>query len=202
MGDWRTAWTTPRGRRERAMAIVVAAAVQLSGYTSPPRRGVWSGKLVSRFRAIPLALAEGRLKRSFQRFPSVQSQRNQTQQEAATRLIGRDRRRPFRNHLIPEYEIPKYDGDLAAPNTFVPLQEETSRRKVDLLMRHFRTQTNRHWFSENLFGGLMRIRGMECACPSGLRKRFTAGSLFLVRHFNGRERRWVGRVHGAGGVSE
>ena len=27
----------------------------------------------------------------------------------------------FRNHLILEYEIPKYDGDLGIPNTFVPL---------------------------------------------------------------------------------
>jgi hypothetical protein len=54
----------------------------------------WSGKSVSRFRAMPLAFAEGRLKLSLERFPSVHSPRNQTQQEVATRLIGRDRPRP------------------------------------------------------------------------------------------------------------
>ncbi len=33
----------------------------------------------------------------------------------------------FRDHLILEYEIPKYDGDLSSPNLYVPLAEETCR---------------------------------------------------------------------------
>ena len=69
----------------------------------------------------------------------------------------------FRNHLILEYEIPKYDGDLGIPNTFVRLDEETCRRKVEHLCRFFRTQSNKHWFSEETFLSLMRLRGMECA---------------------------------------
>lgn len=85
----------------------------------------------------------------------------------------------YRNHLILEYEIPKYDGDLGAPNTFVPLDEELCRKKVELLMRHFRTQTNKHWFSEDLFMGLMRIRGMECASPSGYAEAFYCRKLVL-----------------------
>lgn len=69
----------------------------------------------------------------------------------------------FRNHLILEFEIPKYDGDLGIPNAFIRLDEEICRKKVDHLCRFFRTQTNKHWFSEETFLSLMRLRGMECA---------------------------------------
>lgn len=68
----------------------------------------------------------------------------------------------FRSHLILEYEIPKYDGDLGTPNAFVPLSDDISQQKVRLLMRHFQTQSNKHWFTEDLFYALMRLRGMEC----------------------------------------
>lgn len=69
----------------------------------------------------------------------------------------------FRNHLILEYEIPKYDGDFGIPNLFVGLDEELCRKKVEHLCRFFQTQGNKHWFSEDTFLGLMRLRGMECA---------------------------------------
>jgi LmbE family N-acetylglucosaminyl deacetylase len=69
----------------------------------------------------------------------------------------------FRNHLILEYEIPKYDGDLGIPNSFIRLDEEICRTKVEHLCRFFQTQTNKHWFSEETFLSLMRLRGMECA---------------------------------------
>jgi LmbE family N-acetylglucosaminyl deacetylase len=68
----------------------------------------------------------------------------------------------FRNHLVLEYEIPKYDGDLGRPNTFVPLTDAQAEAKVAVLMKHFQTQTNKHWFTEDLFYAMMRIRGMEC----------------------------------------
>jgi hypothetical protein len=61
-----------------------------------------------------------------------------------------------------EYEIPKYDGDLGTPNLFVPLDRELSLRKAAHLCRHFQTQTNKHWFSEETFLALMRLRGVEC----------------------------------------
>lgn len=67
----------------------------------------------------------------------------------------------WRNHLILEYEVPKYDGDLASPNVFVELSEELCRRKTELLERHFASQRGKHWFDEDLFRSLMRIRGME-----------------------------------------
>jgi LmbE family N-acetylglucosaminyl deacetylase len=67
----------------------------------------------------------------------------------------------FRNHAILEYEIPKYDGDLAAPNFFIHLDESDCRRKVELLTKHFTTQSNKDWFTADTFVALMRLRGLE-----------------------------------------
>jgi LmbE family N-acetylglucosaminyl deacetylase len=67
----------------------------------------------------------------------------------------------FRDHLVLEYEIPKYDGDMGVPNVFMPLDPETCRRKVELLMRHFGTQRSKRWFTEDVFLALLRLRGME-----------------------------------------
>jgi LmbE family N-acetylglucosaminyl deacetylase len=72
----------------------------------------------------------------------------------------------FRNHLILEYEIPKYDGDLGCPNVFVRLDETLCRRKAAWVCKYFQTQGNKNWFSAETFLSLMRIRGMECASPT------------------------------------
>jgi LmbE family N-acetylglucosaminyl deacetylase len=71
----------------------------------------------------------------------------------------------FRDHLILEYEVPKYDGDLGARNVFVPLAEDLVAEKLQLLSSHHGSQHAKHWFDGGLFRGLMRIRGMECASP-------------------------------------
>lgn len=78
----------------------------------------------------------------------------------------------FRDHLILEYEVPKYDGDMSAPNAFVPLSEDLGRRKVDHLMRHFGSQLPKRWFEEDLFSSLLRLRGMECNSPSAFAEAF------------------------------
>jgi LmbE family N-acetylglucosaminyl deacetylase len=79
------------------------------------------------------------------------------------RLVAELTWNTFRDQLILEYEIPKYDGDLGAPNVFVPLEEEVVARKVELLLEHFPSQREKHWFTEDLFRGLMRLRGVESA---------------------------------------
>jgi len=78
----------------------------------------------------------------------------------------------FRDHLILEYEVPKYDGDMSAPNTFVPISEQLSKRKIDHLMEHFGTQRSKRWFGEDLFTSLLRLRGMECNSPSSFAEAF------------------------------
>jgi LmbE family N-acetylglucosaminyl deacetylase len=67
----------------------------------------------------------------------------------------------FRNHLILEYELPKYDGDSGAPNLFVHLDVTTCQRKVKYLMDHFASQRDKDWFTEDAFLSLMRLRGVE-----------------------------------------
>lgn len=85
----------------------------------------------------------------------------------------------FRNHLIWEYEIPKYEGDLGQPNLFVPLSAAQAERKVELLLKHFATQALRGWFRADTFHGLMSIRGVECAAPDGRAEAFHAAKLVI-----------------------
>ncbi len=85
----------------------------------------------------------------------------------------------FRNHLVLEYEIPKWDGDLGAPNVFVPLEEPVAQRKLDLLLEGFPSQAGKPWFAADLFRALMRIRGMECVAASGLAEAFYARKVIL-----------------------
>jgi LmbE family N-acetylglucosaminyl deacetylase len=85
----------------------------------------------------------------------------------------------FRNHLILEYEIPKYDGDLGQPNVFVPLEQKVRDLKVQNILQHFGTQKNRHWFTRETFFALLRLRGMECASPTNYAEAFYCRKITL-----------------------
>ncbi|MFQ5426238.1 MAG: PIG-L deacetylase family protein [Gaiellales bacterium] len=97
------------------------------------------------------------------------------------RLVNELTWNTFRDHAILEYEVPKYDGDLGQPNVFVPLSKEVCTRKTQLLMEHFPSQRDRHWFSEDLFHALLRIRGVECAAPTGLAEAFYGRKVVVGR---------------------
>jgi LmbE family N-acetylglucosaminyl deacetylase len=88
------------------------------------------------------------------------------------RLINELSWNTFRNNLILEYEIPKYDGDIGRPNLFVPLDAPLYERKVEYLDQAFESQRSKPWFSRETFLGLMRIRGMESNSPSGYAEAF------------------------------
>ncbi len=83
----------------------------------------------------------------------------------------------FRDNPILEYEIPKWDGDLGQPNFYVPLEREVVQHKVATLLDCFPSQAGKRWFTEDLFTGLMRIRGMECNADSGFAEAFYARKL-------------------------
>ncbi len=85
----------------------------------------------------------------------------------------------FRDHLVLEYEIPKYDPDLGNPNLFVPLGRAVADAKVAALMRCFPSQSGRRWFEPGTFEALMRLRGMQCAAPSGLAEGFYVPKMCL-----------------------
>ena len=85
----------------------------------------------------------------------------------------------FRDHLILEYEIPKYDGDLGRPSVFVPLSHEICQTKIRNLMEAFPSQRGKTWFREDTFLSLMRLRGMECNAASGYAEAFYCRKLLL-----------------------
>jgi LmbE family N-acetylglucosaminyl deacetylase len=96
------------------------------------------------------------------------------------RLVSELTWNTFRNHLILEYEVPKYDGDLGRPNVFIPLEAPLYESKVDNLFEAFASQRDKRWFDRNTFLGLMRIRGMESNSPSGYAEAFHARKIVVA----------------------
>lgn len=90
------------------------------------------------------------------------------------RLISELTRNAFRDHLILEYEIPKYDGDLSAPNFFIPVERDLCARKVDAIYDCFVSQQGRSWFTKETFWAILRLRGIESNSTSGYAEGFYA----------------------------
>ena len=85
----------------------------------------------------------------------------------------------FRDHLVLEYEIPKYEGDLGAPNLFAPLSEAMARRKIGVVLRSFQSQKGHRWFRQETFDAVMRLRGIECNAPEGFAEAFHVNKLVI-----------------------
>jgi LmbE family N-acetylglucosaminyl deacetylase len=85
----------------------------------------------------------------------------------------------FRDHLIAQCEIAKYEGDLGSPNCYVPLPRPIAERKVQLLLQHFASQKSRSWFSADTFHGLMSLRAIECNAAEGRAEAFHLDKLVL-----------------------
>lgn len=85
----------------------------------------------------------------------------------------------FRQHTILEYEIPKYDGDLGQPNLFVHLDEQVCRHKVRNLLEFFKSQRDKHWFTEDALRALLRLRGVESAAPERNAEAFYCRKMLL-----------------------
>ena len=90
------------------------------------------------------------------------------------RLVNELTWNTFRSHLIWEYEIPKYDGDLGIPNLFVDLSEDTLARKAQILLDCYASQRNHQWFDEATFRALPRLRGIEANVGSRYAEAFYA----------------------------
>lgn len=82
------------------------------------------------------------------------------------RLISELTWNTFRDHLILEYEIPKYDGDLGKPNFFVHLNESICKEKIRYVFNIFKTQREKQWFTEETFWSILRFRGIESNATS------------------------------------
>jgi LmbE family N-acetylglucosaminyl deacetylase len=85
----------------------------------------------------------------------------------------------WRDHLILEYEIPKYDGDLGNPNLFVPIDEPLARQKTDILLSSFVSQRSKRWFTDDTFLALMRLRAVQAGVTSRYVEAFYARKIIL-----------------------
>jgi len=94
----------------------------------------------------------------------------------------------FRDHLILEYEVIKYDGDLGSPNLFVHLGDSHARTKVNHILDVFKTQGSRSWFTEDAFMSIMRIRGLESNAPEKFAEAFYCRKLVLLESWRTRRK--------------
>jgi LmbE family N-acetylglucosaminyl deacetylase len=95
------------------------------------------------------------------------------------RLIGELTWNTFRAHLVLEYEIPKYEGQLATPNAYVALNRREVAAKTRALLASYPSQRRKRWFSAETFEAQMRLRGIEAGCTSGWAEGFCARKLTL-----------------------
>jgi LmbE family N-acetylglucosaminyl deacetylase len=96
------------------------------------------------------------------------------------RLVNELTWNTYRDQMILEYEIPKWDGGLGQPNLYVPVSAAQAKAKAQMLMSCFKSQRNRDWFTRETFLALMRLRGIECRAPDGYAEAFHARKLRLV----------------------
>jgi LmbE family N-acetylglucosaminyl deacetylase len=85
----------------------------------------------------------------------------------------------FRNHIVLEYEVPKYEGGLTTPSAYIALQPDQVDRKVRILLESYKSQARKRWFTPDTFRGLMRLRGIESGAGSGWAEGFHATKLLL-----------------------
>lgn len=95
------------------------------------------------------------------------------------RLINELTWNTFRDHCVLEYEIPKFDGELATPNVFVEVDEDEVERKAQFLMESYGSQLDKQWFDRDLFHGLARLRGVECASRTRFAEAFIGRKVLL-----------------------
>ena len=95
------------------------------------------------------------------------------------RLINELTWNTWRDHLILEYEIPKFDGDMGNPNFFIPLRRSTCQQKNGILCEVFKTQEVKPWFTGDTFWSLLQIRGIECRAPESLAEAFYARKVVI-----------------------
>lgn len=86
----------------------------------------------------------------------------------------------FRDQVVLEYEIPKWDGGLGQPNVYVPVTARQTKAKLDALLASHRSQRERDWFTRDTFMSLLRLRGLECRSPSGYAEGFHGRKLRIA----------------------
>ncbi len=153
------------------------AAVLFAGTTT------LKGPLLKEFQDGFMPFVGAEVKKTFEELKAISPDliftHNRKDAHQDHRLIAELTWNTFRDHMILEYEIPKYDGDLGQPNLFVPLESEICQKKVRYIIESFQSQRSKRWFREDTFLSLMRLRGMECNASSGYAEAFYCRKLVL-----------------------
>ena len=174
--DAQVHWVVLSSEGERKKEARAAANAMLRGVRD---RGV----LIKEFRGAYFPSEAPAIKDCFEELkrvnPDIVFAHNRNDLHQDHRVVGELAWNTFRNHAILEYEIPKYDGDLGSPSVFMPVSKAALKRKIALLMRVFKTQHNKQWFTPDTFQGLMRLRGIESNSPSGFAEAFYSRKLLL-----------------------
>jgi LmbE family N-acetylglucosaminyl deacetylase len=172
-------WLVLSADAVRAEEARASAAAFLAGVTAEPQVFVESFR-DSFFPYLGPSLKERFEQLKTQVSPDVVFTHAATDLHQDHRLVCELTWNTFRDHLILEYEIPKWDADLAAPNVYVPVSERLVEHKIQLLLEHFPSQRGRHWFTEDLFRSLLRLRGMEAGSASTYAEAFRSRKLVLA----------------------
>jgi LmbE family N-acetylglucosaminyl deacetylase len=96
------------------------------------------------------------------------------------RLVSELTWNTFRDQVVLEYEIPKWDGGLGQPNVYVPVTAAQATAKINALLSAHKSQRQRDWFTRETFFALLRLRGLECRSRSGYAEAFYGRKLRLV----------------------
>ena len=170
-------WVVFCSNKERAAEATRSASVMLS----PVSRKVI---IVRDFKDGFLPYNGGEVKESFEALkkeisPDLILTHNRHDLHQDHRLLSELTWNTFRDHLVLEYEIPKYDGDFGSPNFFVNIDKELCHRKAAHIVEFFPSQRMKHWFSEDTFMGLARLRGMEANSPTHFAEGFYCRKVVL-----------------------
>jgi LmbE family N-acetylglucosaminyl deacetylase len=171
-------WAVFSANAERAREAEKSAGIYLNGVDKKTI-------IIKEFRDSYFPYVGGAIKDSFKELVGLihpdlifTPHRNDLHQDH--RLISELTWNMFRDHLILEYEILKYDGDLGSPNMFMVLEENACKEKVRRLMDCFESQkAHNSWFDEESFKALMRIRGVEANSPTKYAEAFYCRKLTL-----------------------
>ena len=162
-------WTTLSSDAERAAETKAAAGQFLKGARDTIIR-------VERFRSSYFPYDGAVLKEYFETLKPYQPDlilthyRGDLHQDH--RIVNELTWNTFRDHMILEYEIPKFDGDVGVPNTYIALPLKTMEQKIQLLLECYSSQLHRNWFTRSTFEAIARLRGIECNAPEGYAEAF------------------------------
>ncbi|WP_019140746.1 PIG-L deacetylase family protein [Noviherbaspirillum massiliense] len=168
--ECRIHWLVLTSNSERREEAIAAARTLVKG---PSRGEVFIGELPDGL--LPAHFTEvkqlfEKVKRSVD--PNLVFTHREADRHQDHSLVSQVTWQTFRDHMIWEYEIPKYEGDLVTPNMYVPLPVSLAKRKIDIVMRSFPSQASKSWFTAENLSGLMRLRGLECRSASGFAEAF------------------------------